>query len=121
LGQNQNAIAAQQAQQAQNDPVIQMQLKELQLKAQEIDIKQRKMQTDAAAKADQLELEKQRIASQKEIAGMQVGAKTKSDKESLLAKQQLEGMKLGAQIGQQKAQLEVQKSTQNQPKPKGKE
>jgi len=121
LGQNQNAIAAQQAQQAQNDPVIQMQLKELQLKAQEIDIKQKKMQTDAAAKADQLELEKQRIASQKEIAGMQVGAKTKADKANLEAKQQLEGMKLGAQIGQQKAQLEVQKSTQNQPKPKGKE
>jgi len=121
LGQNQNAIAAQQAQQAQNDPVIQMQLKELQLKAQEIDIKQKKMQTDAAAKADQMEIEKQRIAAQKEIAGMQVGAKSKADKETLDAKQRLEGMKLGAQIGQQKAQLEVQKASQNQPKPKGKE
>jgi len=121
LGQNQNAIAAQQAQQAQNDPVIQMQLKELQLKAQEIDIKQKKMQTDAAAKADQIEIEKQRIAAQKEIAGMQVGAKSKADKETLDAKQSLEGMKLGAQIGQQKAQLEVQKASQNQPKPKGKE
>ena len=121
LGQNQNAIAAQQAQQAQNDPVIQMQLKELQLKAQEIDIKQKKMQTDAAAKADQMEIEKQRIAAQKEIAGMQVGAKSKADKETLDAKQRLEGLKLGAQIGQQKAQLEVQKASQNQPKPKGKE
>lgn len=121
LGQNQTAIAAQQAQQAAQDPVIQMQLQELQLKKQEISIKERKMVTDAAAEADKLELEKQRIAAQKEIAAMQTGAKVKTDKETLLAKQQLEGMKIGAQIGQQKAQMEAQKSNQNQQKPKGKE
>ena len=98
-----------------------MQLQELQLKKQEISIKERKMVTDAAAEADKLELEKQRIAAQKEIAAMQTGAKVKTDKETLLAKQQLEGMKIGAQIGQQKAQMEAQKSNQNQQKPKGKE
>jgi len=109
LNQNQTAVAAQQAQQAQNDPVIQMQMKELQLKAQEIDIKQKKLDMEATAKADQIEIEKQRIAAQKEIAGMQIGAKVKTDKESLLAKQRLEGMKLGHQVGQSQAQLEQQR------------
>lgn len=112
LQQNQTAVAAQQAQQAAQDPVIQMQMKELQLKAQEIDIKQKKMQIDAAKGADQIEVEKMRIAAQKEIAGMQIGAKAKSEKESLDAKQQLEGMRLGHQIGQGKDQINQQRQSQ---------
>jgi hypothetical protein len=112
LGQNQTAMAAQQAQQAQQDPVIQMQMKELQLKQMEVDIKQKKMQLDAAAKADQLEIEKQRIAAQKEIAGMQVGAKTQSDKAQLQAKQELEGMRLGHQMGQAKEQINQQRQSE---------
>ena len=112
LQQNQTAVAAQQAQQAAQDPIIQMQMKELQLKAQEIDIKQKKIAMDAAGKADQLEIEKLRIADQKEIAGMQVGAKTASDKANLAAKQKLEGMKLGHQIGNAKAQLNQQRQGQ---------
>jgi len=117
LGQNQTAIAAQQAQQAAQDPVIQMQLKELQLKSQEVAIKEKKMAIDAATKADQLEIEKQRIAAQKEIAGMQVGAKTAKDKAELESRQQIEGLRIGAQIGQQKAQLNMNRQ-QNQQKGK---
>ena len=105
LNQNQTAVAAQQAQQAANDPIVQMQLKELQLKAQEVDIKMKKMQMDAAAKADQLEIEKQRIAAQKEIAGMQTAAKTQIDKANLVAKQKLEGMRIGVDIGKSKHQM----------------
>ena len=112
LQQNQTAVAAQQAQQAAQDPIVQMQMKELQLKAQEIDIKQKKMAMDAAGKADQIEIEKMRIEAQKEIAGMQIGAKTAADKAQLNAKQQLEGMKLGNQIGNSKAQLNQQKQSQ---------
>jgi hypothetical protein len=117
LGQNQTAIAAQQAQQAAQDPVIQMQLKELQLKSQEVAIKEKKMAIDAATKADQLEIEKQRIAAQKEIAGMQVGAKTAKDKAELESRQKIEGLRIGAQIGQQKAQLNMNRQ-QNQQKGK---
>ena len=105
LNQNKTAVAAQQAQQAANDPVIQMQMKELQLKAQEIDIKMKKMAIEAAAKADQIEVEKQRIAAQKEIAGMQVGAKVQSDKANLAAKQKMEGLRIGSEIGRAKAQM----------------
>ena len=124
LNQNQTMMAAQAAQQAQNDPIVQMQMKELQLKSQEVDIKLKKMQIEAAARADQLdlekmkttgnfELEKQRISAQKEIAGMQIGAKVKSEKETLAAKQELEGMKLGNQAGQAKAQLQQTQSLEH--------
>ena len=106
LNQNQTAVAAQQAQQAANDPVIQMQMKELQLKAQEIDIKMRKMQLDAAGKADQLEIEKQRIAAQKEIAGMQVGYKAQAEKAALATKTKIEGMKIGVNAAHNKQQVE---------------
>jgi hypothetical protein len=112
LNQNKTEVAAKNAQQAAQDPIVQMQMKELQLKAQEIDIKQKKMQMDAAAKADQLEIEKSRIAAQKEIAGMQIGAKVQADKTSLEIKQQIEGMKLGHQIGNAKAQMNQQRQSQ---------
>jgi len=109
LNQNQTAIAAQQAQQAAQDPIVQMQMKELQLKAQEISIKEKKMAMDAAAKADQLEIEKERIAAQKEIAGMQVGAKTAKDRADLASKEKMEGMRIGAQVGQSKAQMNAKR------------
>jgi hypothetical protein len=108
LNQNQTEIAAKQAEQAQNDPIIQMQMKELQLKSQEIDIKMRKMQIDAAAKVDQIEIEKERIAAQKEIAGMQVGAKIQSEKAHIDSKEKLEGMKIGNEIGKSRTQLSQQ-------------
>ena len=111
LNQNQTAVAAQQAQQAAQDPVIQMQMKELQLKAQEIDIKMKKMQIEASAKADQIEIEKQRIAAQKEIAGMQVSAKAQADKANIASKEKMEGLRVGAEVGRAKAQMHHQKRT----------
>jgi hypothetical protein len=108
LNQNQTEVAAKNAQMAQNDPIIQMQMKELQLKSQEIDIKMKKMQIDAATKADQLELEKERINAQKEIAGMQVGAKIQSEKAHIASKEKLEGMKIGNDVGKSKDQMKQQ-------------
>ena len=116
LNQNQTAVAAQQAQQAAQDPVIQMQMKELQLKAQEIDIKMKKMQIDAAAKADQLELEKSRISAQKEIAGMQVTAKAQAEKANIASKEKMEGFRLGSDIGRSKAQMAMQDKQQTKNK-----
>ncbi len=96
LKRNQTEIAAQQAQQAAQDPVIQMQAQEMKLKEAEENRKRQKDVMDAAAKADQLNLEKERIASQERIAGLQVGAKTAKDKNDL----ELEKMKEGFKIGQ---------------------
>jgi hypothetical protein len=100
LNRNKTEVAAMQAQQAAQDPVIQMQIKEQQLEEQELLRKKQKDVLDAAAKADQLKVEKERIASQERIAGMQIGAKTAVDREELQFKKQVEGFKIGKDLAQ---------------------
>jgi hypothetical protein len=109
LQQNQQEAAAQAAQQQAQDPLIQMQQQELQIKQGELQLKQQKLQIDAATKVDQLDIERERIASQKEIAGMQVGAKAAKDRAELASKDQIEGLKIGTEIARSRAQM-------NQPK-----
>jgi hypothetical protein len=75
-----------------------MQQKELELKSREVDIKEKKLAVDAATKADQMDIERDRIASQKEIAGMQVGAKVANERAQLSAKQQTDGARIGVEI-----------------------
>ena len=115
LQKDQSEAQAQQAQQAAQDPVLQMQQQELQIKAQEVEIKKQKLIIDAAAKQDQLEIEKSRIDAQKEIAGMQLGAKVGKDKADLEAKQQeaqarqeVEGVRIGAEVARNRAQMSLQ-------------
>lgn len=112
LQQNQQEIQAQQNAQAAQDPLVQMQQMELQLKQADLQLKQQKLQVEAAAKADQIRIEEARIAAQKEIAGMQVGAKTAKDKAELEAKMELEGLKIGADIAHKKAQINRPKGAQ---------
>ena len=116
LQQNQQEAQAQQNAQAAQDPLVQMQQMELQLKQADLQLKQQKLQVDAAAKEDQLEIERQRIEAQKEIAGMQVGAKAAKDKADLEAKMEMEGLKIGAEIARTKEQLKVQAMKGNQKK-----
>jgi hypothetical protein len=73
---------------------------------------------DAAAKADQIEVEQERIASQKEIAGMQVGAKVAKDKEDLSSRNQLEGLRIGKDIARDRAQMAAQNRQKNEPNKK---
>jgi hypothetical protein len=112
LQQNQQEAQAQQNAQTAQDPLVQMQQMELQLKQADLQLKQQKLQIDAAAKADQIRVEESRIESQKEIAGMQVGAKIAKDKADLEAKMELEGLRIGTDIAYKKAQLNVPKGTQ---------
>jgi len=101
LQNNQAQAAQQQAQQAAQDPIVQMQMQELQLKAKETEIKEKKLAVDAAAKADQLDIERERIAAQERIAGMQVGEKAAQSKAQLAAKQQAEGVRMGIDIARE--------------------
>jgi hypothetical protein len=110
LQRNMQEAQAQQNAQAQQDPIIQLQQQELAIKQAEVDIKNRKLIADATAKADQLDIELQRIASQEKIAGMQVGAKVAKDRADLSAKQELEGVKLGVDIAKTKDQLRMQQT-----------
>jgi len=109
LKRDQNEIAAQQAAQAQQDPIVQMQQQELQIKQQEVQLKGKKIAVDAAAKADQLELEKARIMSQNAIAQMQVKAKSEKDATELAARTEMEGTRLGIDIAKSKDQMALQR------------
>jgi len=113
--------AQQQVQQQQQDPIIQMQQQELQIKMQELQLKQQKQQIDAQAKAQQLQIEQARIAAQKEIAAMQVGATAAAAKEKLQKQQELEGTKIGADIAKHRAQMAMQMAQQASQKPPKKE
>jgi hypothetical protein len=95
----------QQAQQKMQDPIVQMQMQELQLKQGELQLKQQKQQIEAASKADQLRIEESRIAMQKEIAAMQVGATAAAARDKLQKQQELEGTKLGIDIAKHKSEM----------------
>ena len=116
--QAQSMAAQQQAQQQAQDPIVQMQQQELQIKMQELQLKAQKQQIDAAAKADQLRIEESRIAAQKEIAAMQVGASAAAAKDKLQKNQLLEGTKIGADIAKHRAQMAMQAAQRANQKPK---
>ena len=98
----------QQAQQASQDPLVQMQQKELELKAQDVQIKAQKTQADIENDKARLELDKMRIESTERIAGVQVGAKTSMDHKKIDSVERLEGVRIGAQSAQSKNQMDFQ-------------
>ena len=128
LKKDQAEVAQQQAQQTQQDPIVQMQQQELQLRAKEVEIKgkevelkEKKIMIDAAAQADKLELDKAKVESEQQLAGLQIGAKVANQKEiqenqkaALEAKMQLEGTKLGVKISEGVSQ--IINSKENKPK-----
>jgi hypothetical protein len=105
LQRNTQEQQAQQAQQAAQDPIIQMQQQELQIKQAEVDIKNRKLMADSAAKADQLAIERERIRSQEMIAGMNAQIKVAQEDKGRAAKEQEIGAKLGIDLAKSKAQM----------------
>jgi hypothetical protein len=118
LLQKSQAEAAQaQAQQAAQDPLVQMQQQELQLKAKEVELKEKKLAMDATAKADEIELERERIEAQKEIAGMQVGAKVAAEKARFEGEMEIKGVEIGSKIA--KDQMDMQQTKSKQPTKKG--
>jgi hypothetical protein len=97
LQQSQSQAAQQQAQQQQQDPVVQMQQQELQIKQGELALKEKKLQIDAAAKADELELKEK---------ALQVDAAYKADK--LEADQERDGVRMGVDIARSRQQAAAQ-------------
>jgi hypothetical protein len=112
LQQDKQKAAQQQAQQQQQDPVVQMQQQELQIKQQELKLKEQKQKIDAAAKADQLNIEKSRIEAQKEIAAMQVGATAAAARDKLKQQMEAEGVRMGIDAAKHKAQMAQQSRQQ---------
>jgi hypothetical protein len=105
LQMHQGEAAQKQALQQAQDPIIQMQQQELQIKQAELDIKAKKLAADSAAKADQLQIERDRIKSQEMIAGMNAQVKVDQENKGRLAKEQEIGAKLGIDLAKSKAQM----------------
>lgn len=97
LQRDQNEMAAMQAQQAAQDPLVQIQQQEMAIKAKEVEIKEKKLMADAAGKADQLRIEEERIKSMEKIAGMNASLKFQREEKELQAKQISEGLKMGVE------------------------
>ena len=118
LSKDQAEAAQKQAQQAAQDPIVQMQQQELMLKQKEVELKEKKLAMDAAAKADEIDLERERIEAQKEIAGMQVGSKVAAEKARFEGEMQVKGLEIGSKIA--KDRMDMQKPETKQPVKKGK-
>jgi len=93
LANSQAEAAQQQAQQQAQDPIVQMQQAELQIKQAELALKEKKVQVDAAAKADELALREKELA-----------VKAAQAADELQQKAELEGMRLGIDVAKTRAQ-----------------
>ena len=105
LQKDQAEAAQQQAQQAAQDPIVQMQQQELMLRQKEVELKEKKLAMDATAKADEIELERSRIEAQKEIAGMQVGAKVAAEKARFEGEMEVKGLEIGTAIAKDRLDM----------------
>lgn len=102
LAQNQQEAQQQQAQQQAQDPIVQMQQQELQIKQAELQRKTTKDQTDAQIKGQQLGLEKERIDNQAQIESMRIASKVAENQEKLNAQQTESGIKIGLEAEKNK-------------------
>ena len=112
LAQSKAMVAQQQAQQNAQDPILQLQMQELQIKQKEVELKEKKVMADAAAKADELEIQKQKIESTEKIAGMNATLKDLQAKQALQARQEESGAKLGLDLAHKRALLQQPKKTE---------
>jgi hypothetical protein len=94
LANSQAEAAQQQAQQQAQDPIVQMQQAELQIKQGELSLKEKKLQVDAAAKADELGLRKKELV-----------VKAAQAADEMKQKAEIEGMRLGIDIGKSRDKL----------------
>lgn len=103
LAKDQAEAAQKAAQAAAQDPVVQQQQKELEIKEAEVLRKKAKDEADIQLREADLvakdQRERERIASMERIAGAQIGAKTMDLDKNIDSKQRIEGMKIGANIG----------------------
>jgi hypothetical protein len=103
---NKAQAAQQQAQQQAQDPLIQMQQAELQIKGQEVQRKATKDQTDAQLKVQQIQIERERIQQQAQTDAMRIQAQTQQAQARNEHDHDLERTRLGVQTAIEQARLQ---------------
>ena len=109
LTQNQAAAAQQEAQQQAEDPIIQMQIKELEIKAAELQRKIAKDTSDIQNERERLLIDKLRVEGQLELESHKLGVQIAKDKDMADRKETVEGTKMGIDIVKAKDQINAQK------------
>tara|TARA_R110000868_G_scaffold375_2_gene2858 strand:- start:352 stop:2838 length:2487 start_codon:yes stop_codon:yes gene_type:complete len=115
LAESQASVAQQQAQQNAQDPLIQMQQKELQIKESEVQRKSKKDMMDAAAKADEIRIKEEALKAKQETDGMRIGVEIQKNKDQLNKTQETEGMRIGVDIAKHKADMQTRRQQNNKP------
>ena len=108
LQQAQMQQAQMQEQQQAQDPVLQMQQQELQLRQRDLELKEMKVKLDAAAQADKLAMERERMTGTLELNSIKVGAQIAESKAKTEAQQELDGVRMGIDIAKTQAQQKLQ-------------
>ena len=102
LGKNQAEIAQQQAMKQQQDPLTQIQQRELALKEAEFAHKQQldiaKLQSDAQSKMGNQELQKERLESEERREGARLGVKIATETDKARREDVKQGIELGREI-----------------------
>ena len=107
LKQNQQQAAQQQAQQQAQDPLTQIQQKELQIKEMEVNgkltLEREKMQLDAMKAKANVDVQMERLRSEDRREGARLGVRVASQIEDAKVSQKTEGVRLGIDIAKQLA------------------
>jgi len=119
LAESQKMVAQQQAQQNAQDPVLQAQLLDQQIKAQELQRKAQKDQMDFALAQEKLKLEAQKIDSDAKIAAMKTQADAAAKSNAMRTKASIDGMRIGVDVAKGKEEMAMRRAQANKPQPKG--
>ena len=110
LQENKGEAAQQQAQEQAKDPLVQMQMKELEIKEKDVAIKEQKAQMDAQAKQAQIGNEATRIANQKEIDFARIQAETSKQANTNMHQRNMENTRLQMDAAKTAAQIAAQRN-----------
>lgn len=107
LQNNQAEMAQQQAQQKMQDPVIQIQLQELEIEKAEAARKAKKDADDLEIARQKLALEAKKIANQQEATGAQIGANVATAKAKVESQEKIEGARMGVDLLKTQSQTSI--------------
>ena len=108
LQQNQQQEQQKKAQEMQQDPLIQLQQQELQIKQADLQRKAQKDQVDAQLKAQQQQIERERIAAQQETDGAKIAVQTMQARQKNDREQESLGAKLAIDLAKSQQQMDHQ-------------
>jgi hypothetical protein len=91
-----------------------MQQQELQLKAQDLQRKVAKDQSDAQLEAMKIQVDRERIGAQQQSAGAQINAKLQDTQAQITAKQDQLAAKLGTDVAMKESEREHLRGQSNQ-------